>query len=483
MEHQNIADQISECLEKLSDQTFKLWRVMQAPDCTCTEYMKTHISKFYSTLFSLLVKVLQEWLLSRWDRLKSSLGPGFRTTIQKFMADLAYHTAEVERDSDSTAIHETNKDLRDVKNDIKDMRDVQDALLNIGAWFQAALVGSATDSSSTLSSGLLHGGPTGLPNHAFAFNPYLALTQIPQTIPIQQQRGVSQALASTPVAHQQASREESRDPTHLPPEKASWTPHTVRGATAWMSYYPNPGRTTSLTEQARYISADRLVYHRLLQWTTSLNSETLWVEGPATMCEPSNNTLTTAFIAHSFGQLGIPVLQYFCFYNPRQWRSFSCEEELLNLAYALIYQLALVLPEQVETGDEGALLIDLSTERLSRLTPHAESLPEAIDLLGDMLAVGPRLFAILIDGLQLLDREEESDWYKACLRRFLETLGNAGRGGIGERTPKIWLSTDGHSWALQDLIRDGWFDGLRADEDSTGEPLRLRSMDVAGASD
>lgn len=197
------------------------------------------------------------------------------------------------------------------------------------------------------------------------------------------------------------------------------------------------------------------------------------------MCGPSQNTLTSAFILANFKSLEIPVISYFHAYDPSQWQPFSLPEELLKIVYALIYQVSTILPVSLESDPDEPLR--LLSARISRLTSQLQSLPEAIALLGDMLSAGP-LFACIVDGLQLLDKEQESRFFRKCLNGFVEVFRKATTPPVRElQIVKVWLSTDGHSWMLQDAVTAGWIEMQRIGSDSQDEPLRLRTMYIAGA--
>ncbi|OKL61127.1 hypothetical protein UA08_03089 [Talaromyces atroroseus] len=422
IEHQEVADLVSDFLEKLSDQTYKLFRAVKgAPR---NDYISLHVTKFYSIMFDALVKILKQWLSSAWNRLTNSFGSTFKKDLKGSMEKMEYHVKE--------AVEELNSIT----------------LQGLGALVQAALVGSQQDFIDAA------GWPGNVPIH------FMQIHNSSRSPPVEMAKSHGQK-AHRDDHHDNSKYGKFLSTTSEVREKEnseSWTSQTIQESVAWM---------------------DRELYSSLMQWTTSNSSEALWIEGPAVMTEPSQNTLTTAFITAIFQHRRVPVISYFCYYDQRDYESFSCEAELLKMVLALIYQVSTTLPPDISSILDSEDMPDLSPSRVDSIKPRLESLPNAIELLGDMLALGPPLFACCIDSLQILDKEEESARYKACFRRFVEILGNAKPSH--PRILKMWLSTDGHSWSLQDAVNEGWFRSHQTYHESEDEPLILDMVRVAGA--
>jgi hypothetical protein len=277
---------------------------------------------------------------------------------------------------------------------------------------------------------------------------------------------------AVPVACEASSKQDKHD-------DQNWTTQTILEDTAWMINYVSSEREASLLMESSYLSTDTQVYHRLLRWTTSLSSEALWLAGPEMMGEISPNTLTTAFIVDKFRKLRVPVISYFCYYNPKDYRTFSRPQELLKMVYALISQMVSLVPSDLSYTLDSEHMPDLSPARIHRLSTDPKSLPNAIGLLRDLLPLGPAVMACCVDGLQILDFPEEPPWYQECLKTFVEVLATTKP--PHPRTRKLWLSTDGHSWALQGAVTEGWIEANSTNSEDDSQPLALRAMDVAGA--
>ncbi|GIC89799.1 uncharacterized protein Aud_006227 [Aspergillus udagawae] len=439
LEHEEIAELISDCLEKLSDKTHKLFQTIR--NASRSEYIKAHIIKFYSNLFGLLIHILQEWQLSRAQRWKNSFGSSFRNRLQSSIESLDYHIKELSDENNSIILNEVREGM--------------------GALVQAFIVGSHLDSKL----GTTHSAvPLNLLNY---ISGVAAKGDASQPISL----GWPRMPDAAPVACE-ASKQDRHD-------DQSWATQTILEDTAWMTDYVSSEREASLLMESSYLSTNAQVYHRLLQWTTSISSEALWLEGPETMGDISSNALTTAFIVDKFRKLRVPVISYFCYYNPKDYRTFSRPQELLKMVYALISQMVRLVPSDLSSALDSEYLPDLSPARIRRLSTDLNSLPDAIGLLSDLLPLGPSVIACCVDGLQILDFPEEPPWYQDCLKKFIEVLATTKP--PHPRIRKLWLSTDGHSWALQEAVTAGWIEANNTNSEDDTQPLALRAMDVAGA--
>ncbi|GES65449.1 phytanoyl-dioxygenase family protein [Aspergillus terreus] len=446
LEHQEIAELISDFLEKLSDKTYKLYETI--PRASGSHYIRTHIVKFYSSLFRLLIDILQEWQLSRAQRWKNSFGSSFKGRLQSSIESLDYHIKELSDES-------TSIELKEIRKDVHAIGQV------FGALAQAMLVGSHLDSWLDTDHSSV---PLELLNHIPGF---AAKRDASQPICL----GRPWTPDTVPVACEATNKQDGYD-------DQNWTTQTILEDTAWMKDHVSSKRKANLFMESCYLSIDAQVYHRLLQWTTSISSEALWLEGPETMGEISRNTLTTAFIADKFRKLRVPVISYFCYYNPQDYLTFSRPQELLKMVYDLISQVVCLVPSDLSSALDSDHMPDLSPARIRRLSTDLNSLPNAISLLRDLLPLGPSVMACCVDGVQILDFPEESPWYQDCLKKFIEVLATTKP--PYPRIRKLWLSTDGHSWALQDAVTAGWIEANHTNREDGTQPLALRALDVAG---
>ncbi|KAL3261639.1 hypothetical protein ABHI18_003568 [Aspergillus niger] len=425
LEHAAIAELISDCLEKLSDKTYKLVRAIRKSNRN--EYIRTHIVKFYKTLFGLLISILEHWFLSRTQRCKNSFGSSFQNQLQCSMNDLDYHVKELSDENTTIMIEEAHHML--------------------GRLAQAFLAGGYSDSWPTVTN---------------ASNQYRKSGQIP---------AASHAILGLPHISESNSAASVASDIQDEQNDQYWTTQTILEGTAWMKEYVCFKREESLLEESRYRSTNPQVYSRLVQWTQSVSSQVLWLEGPATMGDTTPNTLISARIVETFGRLHVPIVSFFCHYDPEHYRTFSRPEELLKMVYSLTSQMLAFIPKDLSSVWDSEDLPDLSPARIRRLTTDPNSLPDAIGFLKDIILLGPPVLACCVDGLQLLDCPEQSRWYQDCLKSFIEVIGTTKP--PQPRIMKVWLSTDGYSQALQAAVNAGWIEADITNSEDDTEPLEI----------
>lgn len=452
MEHEKIAAKISNCLEALSEHIRSLHLAFERTPKS--DYIKGKIAKFYCGLFKLLVLILKEWLSGRRRRFVHSFGNTFDQRIQESFETLAELVQKVKEEYRDEFIMGMHHDLQ-----------------RLGALVQASLVGHAVEAHATRFPALTTVRP-----------PKYGNMMLPSSDPKPEEE-VLDPIGQGPSLLRQACSSAypgQQSPKEVLSETPDWTKKTIQDATNWLEQYLQTTKTADLARSSSYLSVSSGIYNRLLQWASCLTSEALWIEGPPISSAPSQNTLTSAFMLSSLRQLGIPTIAYFCTYDSRNWENFRRPQELLKLTYSLIYQVCTVLPENLEHHPEADNRPDFSSARFSRLTPHEQSLPDAIELLGDLLLAGPSMLYCIINGLQLLDKERDPPELQACVRRFIEVLGRAVRPNTTDRPRlvKIQFSTDGYSRALHDAARASWVRRERDQMESDDEPMRLRATDI-----
>ncbi|KAK7511730.1 uncharacterized protein IWZ02DRAFT_93533 [Phyllosticta citriasiana] len=424
--HGSTGEKISECLGRASDQVRTLYKsACDAPD---SEYIKRHTVCYYCALFKLLAKLLDEWYRSPTQRLKSILGDSLQTEIRNSMDKLRYHTEQAEKEANSV----TNKMWLNV------------VRLNLGAHCQAGLVGQAIDS------------PRSRAAHSPPPPPVAAPPERLQIEPSAEASGTDQAYQPEQEGIEDPSPKVDYPQSSADP-KPYWSTKTIQEATEHLGRQVQTEKIKDLSAKSRYLSVNQNIYHTLVSWASKGVSEALWIAGPAPDAQPSQNTLTAAFIVAALRNLGVPVVSYFCAYDASRYKTFDLEEEVLKMVGALIHQVAAMLPEQLDSETyTGATAVDLSAERIARLDERKESLPEAIALLADVLAAGPPLLYVIVDGLQVLDKTSSGEGLKSCLRRFAEVLSDAVKASAGQaKIVKVGWFTDHQSWTLQEAYRAG----------------------------
>ena len=141
------------------------------------------------------------------------------------------------------------------------------------------------------------------------------------------------------------------------------------------------------------------VIQQIQQWFRKPKSNALWVCGPFQASIPSRNTLTGAYMIRVAREASIPVLAYFCpslSDVPTSQDGEFQEQELLDMVYSLISQMLNALQEGLNTHQEH---IDGECRKLDESAP---SLPAAISVLKELIALGPGLVLCIVDGIQNL---------------------------------------------------------------------------------
>lgn len=191
--------------------------------------------------------------------------------------------------------------------------------------------------------------------------------------------------------------------------KPAWTNDTIRNAASRLkSLYQSAHR--SQAEQGikhSSVSLTTEVYSEVQKWLVSPSSQALTLEGPSEGSHQSHSTLTSSFIISNLNKLDIPVIAWKLVYDYR--KGFDSMTELQTLVYSLVYQVSLLLPQDINSFMYPTL--DLSPARFSCIDGDVENLTDAILVLDTMLKVSPPLLFCVLDRLQHLDRNSTASGY------------------------------------------------------------------------
>ncbi|KAL8734031.1 MAG: hypothetical protein Q9166_001792 [cf. Caloplaca sp. 2 TL-2023] len=204
---------------------------------------------------------------------------------------------------------------------------------------------------------------------------------------------------------------------------------------------------STLVAQSQDLSVHIEIFDRIQRWNAASGPQLLWIQGPFQAPIPSRYTILNTYVLATAQRASVPALSYFC----------DRDTDMVQMIYSLILQIIELIPDDFHSD------LDFTSARFEMLDGTDESLTDAIDLLKDLLAVGPYLVFMLIDGLQRLDRATNA----GPMDKLLEVLCSVGRGECRSisRTVKVLLTTDGIVEALMSLRLDERLDVL----DFTGE--------------
>ncbi|RYP65716.1 hypothetical protein DL771_008161 [Monosporascus sp. 5C6A] len=467
--YESTASKIEDCLDQISDEVHHLSRVVE--DREHNNYLKVQVAKFYCVLFEFLVSVLTEWYKCAPKRILNSFTATLESTCDDAISKMKRYRGNAKDEVDAEVKAESMSLLR-----------------NLGMLVEAGHVGKVYNMSKSRN-------PSPFIN---AHMTSQSLPQPPEPAKIEQTvmatRGRSSSSNSTSrntnlsgklisenngfktsdadTSNKIISDEDSDDLT------PTWDASTIQEAALPLQSYVQKDRIAKLAERSKHLSTNREVYARLMKWVTSPDTNGFLMEGPPHVPEPSQSKLSSVYMFVAVQKLQIPVVGYFCVYDGRQ--RFNRAEELLKLVYSLIYQVSLILPNNIRPG--GDLDADLSSSRFSCLTGTVESIDGAIDLLGDLLAVGPPLFFVILDGLQLLERDSDPQKLRDCFRKFIGVINDTLTANTVDRRRivKVLFSTDGACLELRPYIRSGLITPVVYEKEARHEPMRLRAPDIAG---
>ena len=185
--------------------------------------------------------------------------------------------------------------------------------------------------------------------------------------------------------------------------------------------------------RSRHLCINSEILSRIKLWNASTESHLLWICGPFMAPQPSKYSLLSACMIQTAQRADVPVIYYFC----------DFKTGLVDLVYSLMAQLLQIIPDIVESDR------DFSYGRFETLDEKNESIDSAINLLGDLLSVGPEALFVVVDGVQWLTKPS----FLRPAQRFFDLLRASGEeeGSRRSRLIKTFSTTDGASESLSSL--------------------------------
>ena len=195
--------------------------------------------------------------------------------------------------------------------------------------------------------------------------------------------------------------------------------------------YTSQQHIPTLAVQARFLNVHGEILNRIQRWNAASTSQTLWIQGPFQVPQPSRYTQLSAYVVMTAQKANVPALYYFC----------DSTTSTVDLILTLIAQLVRALPNDFRSE------FDFSAARFEALNQEeSNAFDRAIILFKDLLAVGPYMLFVIIDGLQTLDRSSN----RAQLQGLVDVLRSAGKDERAEqkRVTKTLFTTDGFTDVL-----------------------------------
>ncbi|KAF5867747.1 uncharacterized protein Bfra_010717 [Botrytis fragariae] len=422
--HSKIADEISDALDDVSDQVRSFGIAAATTRYQRSAYIKCHITEFYIQLFDFLEVIIREWYQSSWKRFSKSLGRSFlEETVQKTVQRLQTYTTRVAAEERHISEEQNHMQLLQIGNMVHklllDNKELKERLNEI--------------SPPTTPESKRQRGSVGVLNHSGDYS-----------------NSPNSSLNSTP----------------------RWSKNSMLKDSGFLRQYIQASVDVDrliVMGQSLVVNAD--ISTRIRQWIIAPSSGILWIEGPHGVEQPGQNTLVSAFVLRNLRLAHLPVMAEFCHYDTRDWRRWNPATELLKVVYGLIGQTMNMMEDDIETN---GIYPDFSAERFQRLKENADALPAAIQLLADLISVGPALQFCIIDGLEIFDGCEGGTLLNKSFKDLITLICKSvvaksfpGR----ERIFKVLFTTNGFVSELADCHEAESFVRLTYDDEEEDELL------------
>jgi hypothetical protein len=191
------------------------------------------------------------------------------------------------------------------------------------------------------------------------------------------------------------------------------------------------------------IFAEHAIVKALQHWTTSTESERLWIIG-APAKYPAPTTSIAASVANAASELGVPFA-CFCYPVMHQDENTTDEKGVISLLYTLIRQIIDLIPPSLDDPQ-------LNEARFAALDGTLKTWREALSILSDILRIAPPLLLIIVDGIEQLDFAECGEHYLLELLRLLQTKSETSANDGSGNAIKLLFTTAGNCAALNDVI-------------------------------
>lgn len=418
--------------------------------------MRSYIRQLYALVFECFADIFTEWQCSSWTRIKGSFN---RNALNKIVDD---HRSEMIKITDwlqREAELESSQEISDISRSTTGLPDELARLRN---------------EMSSFKQGMLHlfliGNTTPQQQKLFTTGNHMQQTLEEDFAQIAAEWIPVNSEARTKPAGMLEIEEIEYDST-----SSSQSVNQMYARQCLQHAIGNLGLSLSRTSPAMpLISAADLsispdVFDALRKWTISAASSFLWIEGPADVETPSQNTVTSVSLVGVAQRSNASYLAYFG--QPPEARNVTgrakrCSEDLVEMIYTLISQLVNQLPEEFESD------ADLSDVRFTCLNGTENSITPATLLLQDLLNALPSPLLCIIDGLQYLTYGKKDTI--ASIRNLVEVL--CAPNHFQDRARKVCFTTDGYLGVLGDATKKVMLSRVTYESEWVDEDRRLQDL-------
>ena len=222
------------------------------------------------------------------------------------------------------------------------------------------------------------------------------------------------------------------------------------------------------SHRATHLETDKRVVVKLHNWLDGTVSSNLWIQGPAHVPSPSQNTLTAMALMVALQSGRCPVLSFFC--DTIRTAQLSPQQILSELVHCFIEQLVPYLPSVIRSD------LDLSPPRFSAACKQDCPIEDTLALLRDIVTSMESPIYILIDGTQAVERraDEEHTRDLSCMVEYL--CGTDVEGQRKSSANKVCFTSDGFVDALALQVQRRQLEKVSFELESDD----LQADDVAG---
>lgn len=218
---------------------------------------------------------------------------------------------------------------------------------------------------------------------------------------------------------------------------------------------------------------DRRVVLELRGWISGSKGDNLWVQGPAHVPRPSQNTLTAVSVIASAMDAQLPIVFYLSTTSMGMHPPAQSVRRMISL---LILQMLALLPDEVTTRR------DLSSATVEAHMTDSADVKQSLNLLRDLMTFAPRPVLCVVDGAQMLEDLSDGD-HTADLTDTLTFLCDGGEDAeIRGSQFKLLITTDGYMDALALQVGSGNMRSIQyeveADERWADDTLHFGQLDI-----
>ncbi|CAJ2509403.1 Uu.00g144290.m01.CDS01 [Anthostomella pinea] len=484
--HQELADGVAESLDELS-QDMVYWNRLIS-EYSDTAILQRYIMELYVVVFEFLTEIFTQWSRSSWKRfIKSFDENAFQNIFSEKRNRIKAIEQRMKKHAELEFQRSTREQLR-ITNALQE--EIKQRQTHMELRFQAMMQDQPSQQQLIMKLGtdlyrlLLSQGVAIPPHEILHERPQLtsSVATLCLPAPVAPEWKEASMNSSSPKPNEERgnvapSYKEDRGGFDRQITLALLAPITAK-------YNQDIQNIVAITSRASNITIDHHVKRRIDAWTTSQQSDSIWLQGPHEISHPSQNTLTAVCLVALSNNSDIPCLSYFCsleVHASGHPRIPSCRDMLLDLVKSFIVQLLLLLPEQV--GDTTSL----SPERFAKLVDPGVELDDALSLLHDLRAHAPPYLHCVIEAAQEVEDRSDSKHTRNLLRVLRELVESPRLGNVpgardqgrqqAEKVIKVCLTTDGYVDALAELAQKGAVEKVQIHEethvDGTGDGSSL----------